>query len=175
MNSQKVMVLLFMLIVYVNYAMHFQKDVEKIEKNIVNIEQRTLKEEKLSEEKEKFKDINASKGYTHLFYDGIKHSYSESMGIFQQDVQLAAKEANCTIVNTQWQDMPKDKERGYEVLSLRFILNATPENFVKFQELMRKKPQLFVFNQFHMVKERRKNALRISVTLFAYRSRENEK
>jgi len=169
------MVLLFMLIVYVNYVMHFQQDVDKIEKSIVNIQQRTLKEEKLFEEKEKFKDINVTKGYKHLFYEGVKHSYSESMGIFQQDVQLAAKETNCTIVNTQWQDMPKDKERGYEVLSLRFILNATPENFVKFQAHLRKKPQLFLFNQLSMVKERRKNALRISVTLFAYRSSENEK
>lgn len=175
MNGQKVMVLLFMLIVYVNYVMHFQEDVDKIEKNIVNIKQRTLKEEKLFEEKEKFKDINVTKGYTHLFYDGIKHSYSESMGIFQQDVQSVAKETNCTIVNTQWQDMPKDKERDYEVMSLRFILNVTPENFVKFLKQIRKKPRLFVFNQLNMLRERRKNALRISVTLFAYRSKENEK
>ncbi|CAA6819604.1 MAG: Unknown protein [uncultured Sulfurovum sp.] len=169
------MVLLFMLIVYVNYVMHFQKDVEKIEKNIVNIEQRTLKEEKLFEQRDKFKEINVTKGYTHLFYDGLKYSYSEAMGIFQQDIQLSAKETNCTIVNTQWQDMPKDKERGYEVLSLRLIVSATPENFVKFQKHMRKKPQLFVFNQLNMVKERRKHALRISITLFAYRSKENEK
>jgi len=175
MNGQKVMVLLFMLIVYVNYVMHFQKDVEKIEKNILNIKQRTLKETKLFEEKDKFKDINVTKGYTHLFYDGIKHSYSESMGIFQQDVQLVAKEVNCTIVNTQWQDMPKDKERGYGVLSLRFILSTTPENFVKFLKKIRKKPHLFVFNQIHMTKERRKNLLRITVTLFAYRSQDNEK
>ncbi|CAA6813788.1 MAG: Unknown protein [uncultured Sulfurovum sp.] len=169
------MVLLFMLIVYVNYVMHFQKDVEKIEKNIVNIEQRILKEEKLFEQRDKFKEINVTKGYTHLFYDGLKHSYSEAMGIFQQDIQLSAKRTNCTIVNTQWQDMPKDKGRGYEVLSLRLILSATPENFVKFQQHMRKKPQLFVFNQLNMVKERRKNLLRISITLFAYRSSENEK
>ncbi|HHD81700.1 MAG TPA: hypothetical protein ENK94_00740, partial [Campylobacterales bacterium] len=165
MNSKKVMVLLFMLIVYVNYVMHFQKDVGKIEKTITTIEQRTLKEEKLFREKAKYDDVNSSRGYEHLFYDGTKHSYSESMALFQQALQQSAKASNCTIVNTQWQDMPKNKERWYELLSLRLVLSCTPENFIRFQNYNRKKSQLFVFNQLNIAKERRKNLLRISTTV----------
>lgn len=169
------MVLLLMLIVYVNYVMHFQKDVHKIEKNIINIEQRILKEEKLFEEKDKYKELNSTKDYTYLFYDGNKHSYSASMGLFQQDLQSSAKEANCSVVNTQWQDMPKSKERSYDVLSLRLVLSCTPENFMKFQKHNRSKSKLLVFNQLNMRKERRKNALQISTTVVAYRSKANEK
>ena len=175
MNSKKIIVLLLALTVYVNYVMHFKKDVLKIEKQITMIEKRTLKEETLSKEKEKYKEINSTKDYTYLFYDGKKLSYSEAMGAFQQDIQSSAKEANCTIVNTRWLDMPMNKERWYDMLSLKISLSCTPVQFMNFQNHSRKKSKLFVFNQLNFFKERRKALLRISVTATAYRSKKNEK
>ena len=175
MNSKKIVVLLLALTVYVNYVMHFKKDIVKIEKQIVTIEKRTLKEEILSKEKEKYKDINSTKDYTYLFYDGKKLSYSEAMGAFQQDIQSSAKGASCTIVNTRWLDMPMNKERWYDLLSLKISLSCTPVQFMKFQNQSRKKSKLFVFNQLNFYKDRRKNLLRISVTATAYRSKKNEK
>jgi len=168
-------VLLLALTVYVNYVMHFKKDIVRIEKQIVTIEKRTVKEKILSKEKEKYKDINSTKDYSYLFYDGKKLSYSEAMGAFQQDIQSSAKEANCTIVNTRWLDMPMNKERWYDLLSLKISLSCTPVQFMKFQNDSRKKSKLFVFNQLNFSKERRKALLRISLTATAYRSKKNEK
>ena len=175
MNSKKIFILLFALIVYVNYSMHFKKDISKIENQISTIEMRTLKEEVLSKDKEKYKDINTTKEYEHLFYDGEKLSYSEAMGAFQQDVQSSAKEANCTIVHIQWQEMPLSKDRWYDTLSLKLSLSCRPKLFVRFEEHLHKKSKLFTFNQLNLSKLRRKNTLRISLRLMAYRSKANEK
>jgi len=155
--------------------MHFKKDIHKIENQISTIEMRTLKEENLSKEKYKYQEINTTKDYGHLFYDGEKLSYSEAMGAFQQDVQSSAKEANCTIANIQWQDMPLSKDKWYDTLSLKLSLSCRPKVFMIFQEHMHKKSKLFTFNQVNLSKVRRKNTLRISLRLMAYRSKANEK
>lgn len=163
-----------MLIIYVNYVMHFEKDVHKIEKTIVNIEQRIAKEEQLFKDKEKYKDINSSKDYTYLFYEGKKYSYSETMSQFQKDIELAAKEGNCIVVNIQWQDMPKIKDRTYDLMSLKLTLSCTPKQFMAFQKQTRKHTRLLIFNQIHILKERRKNLLRISTRVLAYRNKNDE-
>ena len=174
MNIKKIVVLLFVLIIYVNYTMHFRKDITKIEKNISNIENRILKEEKLLKEKKKYKEINTTKDYTYLFYDGISLSYSATMGKFQQLVEATAKDTNCTLVNTQWQDMPIS-EKEYDTLSLKLTFQATPKSFLKFQNKLRKTSKLFNFTQLRIIKNRRKNFLTIMTTVYAYRSKKNEK
>lgn len=175
MNTKKIFVLLLLLIVYVNYVMHFKKDVTKVEASIVNIEHRIKKEEILFKEKDKYKEINSTKEYTYLFYDGKTLSYSAAMGAFQQDIQSFAKVAKCTLSNTQWQDMPRSKERWYDTLRLRLSLQCTPKAFVDFQNHARKKSKIFIFNQINLLKDRRKNFLRITATVSAYRSKKNEK
>jgi len=174
-DSKKLLAILGILIIYVNYEMHFKEDVSKIQKNIVHIKQRIIREERLFKEKDKFKEQNSSKDYAYLFYDGEKMSYSTAMGIFQKDVQSAAKEHNCTVVTIQWQDMPQIKDRFYDTLSLRLSFEATPKDFIDFQNTLRKKSKFYIFNQINFYKDRRKNFLRISAILKAYRSKKNEK
>ena len=175
MNAKKIFVLLLLLIVYVNYVMHFKKDVNKVKSTIASIEQRVIKEEILFKEKDQYKELNSTKDYSYLFYEGKTLSYSSAMAAFQQDIQSFVKEANCTLSNTQWQDMPMNKERWYDVLSLRLSLECTPKAFVSFQNHARKKSKFFIFNQINLSKDRRKNFLRISTTVSAYRSQKNEK
>jgi len=173
-NIKKIFILLFALTIYVNYVMHFQKDVSKLERKIVNIEHRIIKEEKLFEEKSQYKDINSSKEYGYLFYDGTKLSYSEAMGLFQQNIQSFAQESNCTIINSQWQDMPMNKDIWYDILSLRVSLECKPKAFISFQNHARLKKKLFIFNQLKLFKDRRKNFLRITTIISAYRSKKDE-
>jgi len=175
MSTKKIFVLLLLLIVYVNYVMHFKKDVSRVESTIASIEQRIIKEEILFKEKDQYKDLNSTKDYSYLFYEGKLLSYSSAMGAFQQDIQSFGKEANCTLSNSQWQDMPVSKERWYDVLSLRLSLECTPQAFVNFQNYARKKLKFFIFTQINLSKDRRKNFLRISTTVSAYRSHKNEK
>jgi len=175
MNIKKVMVLLFVLIVYVNYNMHFKKDISKIEKNIANIENRILQEEKLLREKEHYAEINTTKDYSYLFYNGVNLSYSSTMGEFQQFVQVTVKETQCKLLNTQWQDMPMSKEKEYDILSLKLSFGCKPNDFIKFQNLLKRKSKLFNFIELRVTKSRRKNFLNIITTLHAYRSKKNEK
>jgi len=175
MNSKKMIVLLFSLILYVNYVMHFKKDIPKLERSIVNNLNRTLKEERLFKEKDQYKDINSSKDYSYLFYDGNKLPYSSAMGELQQFIQSSAKEAHCKLLNTQWQDMPSRNDKKYDVLSLKLFFNCEPKEFIIFANLVRKKSKLLVFTQLRLLKNRRKNFLTISTTLYAYRSKKNEK
>ncbi|MEA2047503.1 MAG: hypothetical protein U9O64_03550 [Campylobacterota bacterium] len=174
MNVKKIFVLLLILIIYVNYVMHFKKEVSRIESTISSIEQRIVKEEILFKEKDQYKEMNSTKEYSYLFYDGKNFSYSSAMGTFQQDIQSFAKEANCTISNIQWQDMPQSKERWYDVLRLRVSLECTPKAFVGFQNYARAKSKFFIFNQITLLKKRRKNLLTVSMTITAYRSKKNE-
>ena len=175
MNIKKVMVLLFILIVYVNYNMHFKKDIFKIEKNILNIKSRILQEKKLLKEKKHYEEINSTIDYSYLFYNGANLSYSSTMGEFQQLVQVIAKETKCKLLNTQWQDMPINKEKDYDVLSLKLSFGCTPKAFIKFQNKLRTKSRLFNFTELRITKSRRKNFLNIITTLHAYRSKKNEK
>jgi len=164
-----------MLIIYVNYVMHFKKDVSKIEKRIINIENRTLKEEILTKEKKRYKEINTTKEYFNYFYSGEKDSYSKSMGIFQQNVESAAKEANCTVASIQWQDIPIDKKIWYDTLSLKLTLECQPKAFFYFLSETREISKLITLSELRVNKIRRKNFLRITLTLFAYRSKKDEK
>ena len=174
MNNQKIVVLLFMLIVYVNYVMHFKKDVHKLEKSIVNIKQRIAKEEQLFKNKEKYKDINSTKDYSYLFYNGKEYSYSETMSKFQQDIESVAKKKKCTVTNTRWQDMPKIKDRTYDLMSLNLTLYCTPQKFIEFQNQIRQLQKLLIFNQIDIFKEQRKNLLRIRTRVVAYRSKNDK-
>lgn len=155
--------------------MHFKKDVGKMEKKIINIEKRTAKEEKLFQEKDRYKDIHSTKEYMNLFVDGNKHSYSEAMGLFQQEIQTLAKEANCNVINTQWQEMPVGKDRWYGVLSLRVSLTCTPQSFMLFQNQSRANTTLFTFNRLTLSKHKKNDFLQISTTIYAYRSNPDEK
>jgi len=174
MNMKKIFVLLLMLILYVNYVMHFKKDVTRLEKKIINIDNRIEKEEKLSLVKGKYKDINSSIDYTYLFYKGEQFSYSETMGMFQQDIQSSVNKTACTTLNIQWQDMPISKERWYNVLSLKLSLMCKPHDFIAFVNDSKSKSKLFTFNQLKIFKDRRKDFLRISFIVSAYRSKQNE-
>jgi hypothetical protein len=155
--------------------MHFKKDIIKLERNIVNTENRILKEKKLFEEKKKYSDINVTKDYTYLFFDGTKLSYSTAMGEFQQLLGVISKETNCTVLNTQWQDMPMNKKVAYDVLSLKLFFQCKPKSFITFQNHLRKTSKLFVFDQLKLIKNRRKNVLNINATVYAFRSKEYEK
>lgn len=168
------MVLLFALIVYVNYNLHFKKDIEKIEKNIDIIEHRIIKEKKLLKEKKNYKDIHESKDFSYLFYDGKNLPYSATMGEFQQLIQLTAKATKCKLLNTQWQDMPINKEKDYDVLSLKLSFTCSPEAFINFQNQLRKKSKLLNFMNLRISKNRRKNFVNIMTTVYGYRSKKDE-
>ena len=175
MNSKKIVVLLFMLIVYVNYVMHFKEDVSKMQRQIVAIESRTVKEQRLTKEKKAYKDVNTTKSYSGLFYNGSEASYSQNMGLFQQDVESAAKEAHCTVSNIQWQEIAVADKSWYDLLSLRVTTECQPKALLTFLDNTRKDSKLIVFNQLMLNKVRRKPLLRMNATLFAYRSKKNEK
>jgi len=168
-------VLLFTLTLYVNYVMHFKKDISKVERSIIMTEQRILKEEKLFEEREFYSDINATKDYNYLFFDGKKNAYSSTMGEFQQLIGTVAKESNCKITNTQWQDMPMNMKKQYTILSLKIFFECKAQSFIDFQNNLRKKDKLLFFKQLHFMKNRRKNFLNIRTVVYAFRSREDEK
>ena len=174
MNSKKILILLIILIVYVNF-MNQKKDISKMEKSIINTQNRINKEDKLFKEKSIYQDINTTRDYSYLFYDGKKLSYSESMGLFQQDIQASAKKVSCSLGNTNWQDMPINKNRWYDILSLRVTLECKPKAFLNFIDDIRDKFKLFSFSQLHLSKDRRKNSLHISATISAYRSKKSEK
>ena len=163
-----------MLIIYVNYNIHFKKDIHTMEKRIVNIKQRIIKEEQLSKNKDKYKDINSTKDYTYLFFDGTKTPYSETMSQFQKEIESAAKEGKCSIVNIRWQDMPKVKDRIYDLMSLNLTLSCTPKEFIAFQNQIRQLKKLFIFNRIDIVKEQRRNLLRIRTRVVAYRSKNDK-
>lgn len=174
MNHKKILVLLLTVTIYINYINYIKKDSNKLQSQISNIENRTLKEEKLFKQKDSFKDINSTKEYSFLFYDGAKFSYSQAMGEFQKNMESSIK-GNGTIENIQWQDMPMNKDKWYDTLSLRISFNCTAEEFIRFQNNNRKISKLFHFTQLRIVKMKRKNFLKINTTVIAYRIKKNEK
>ena len=72
-------------------------------------------------------------------------------------------------------NMPSIKDKKYDILSLKLFFNCEPKEFIIFANLVRKKSKLLLFTQLRLLKNRRKNFLTISTTVYAYRSKENEK
>ena len=183
MSYKKLLVLLVVFTLYVNYTNYLEKDTKKLFNQISYMKSKIEQEKKFNQnvslEKQFLLDQNGS--YLSLFYNGVKLSYSQSMGEMQKGLEKSLSK-NCKISNIQWRQTISGKDKWYD--NLRFNLTLfckTPNDFILFQNNLRDTYKLFTYEELRLRKSirnrrfRTKDGIKIYMQLIGYRSKSNEK
>lgn len=168
MNNKKLIILLIFFTVYINYNNYISKNNNKLLQDVSFIKNRIEKEKNFTlVEIQKIVPIPKEK----LFFSN-KNSFSQTMGEFQQLIEKKLKD-KCKTKSINWQDSPLKKE-WYTPLGISLVLECKANNFIKFQNDLRKTEKLITYRNIRIVKNRYSNDLSIVTELIAYRS-QNEK
>ena len=171
MQNPKILLLLFMLVVFVNYNNYILPDRDKQHSQLIYLKQKIEKEKKLNAKKIDSKQLKLS--YDTMFFNGEKFNYSQAMGKFQDILNTSAK-GLCKVTYLKWAQMPLSKER-YTPLRINTSFECHPKNFFKFLNRLRTKSYLITAENIKFFKIQRKSTLSIRVQFTAYRKNNADK
>jgi len=173
MNQTKLLVLLISLVLLINYVNYFKIDTHKIIKKIDFVEYRILKEEALTKQfakKREIKDTNSFDEYKTYMYDAKQTNYSQAMGKFQKHITAALK-GQCSSKNMQWSHSAKT-DLWYERLAISTKLECRPSEFLNFVKKLRDTDKLITIERFKAYRDRKRAVVHFDLNLIAYRLKE---
>lgn len=162
MNLKKILPLLAVLLVLVNYENYFKSDQKKLSQKITMLQQRIAHEEYLKEvysNKTIYKELQKSSPYHELIFDGNKLSYSQAMGALQNLITQASKDT-CKISSLKWSQSEKS-ELWYDTLRMHFRAECSPKDFITYTNRLRDSHKLIKIENFLAVKKTSANLSRL--------------
>jgi len=183
MDYKKLLVLLMVLTLYVNYNNYLKKDTKKLFNQITYIKSKIEKEKQFNKDVsvEKNFSIDQNSSYISLFYNGAKFSYSQSMGEMQDDIEKSLPK-HCKILNIQWRQTASSKDQWYDTLRFNLTLFCkTPNKFISFQNSLKERKKLFNYEIIRLSRSKKSRRFRIEegikihTQILGYRIRHNEK
>jgi hypothetical protein len=183
MDYKKLLVLLMVFTLYVNYTNYFEKDRKKLFNQIIYMESKIEKEKQFNKNVslKQTSSIDKNSSYLSLFYDGEKFSYSQAMGEMQDDIEKSLPK-NCKISNIQWRQTASGKEQWYDTLRFNLTLFCkTPNNFISFQNTLKERKKLFNYELLRLSRSKKsrrfriEEGIKIQAQILGYRVRNNEK
>ena len=165
MNNYKLLLLLFSVVIFVNYINYMMPDRAKLHKKVELLSYKIDKENRLGSAKPDIKQLQLP--FKRLFYDAKKFNYSQAMGDFQEQITKAAKD-NCTIKHLKWAQIPLNK-KWYDVLKIDTTLECTPKNVFLFINKLRKNNKVYNIHNFSIYKTASKTELMLRMQLISYR------
>lgn len=167
MNQQKILTLLFILVVFVNYENYFKPNIQKMYSKINLLENRIF-QEKILYKNISQEDLNISVNYKNMMYNGQKYTYSQAMGKFQEDITKATK-GFCKVEKILWAQV-STTETWYEKLRINLFLNCSPDALHQTANNLKSQGKLYYSENFLALKLQKKNTLKVKVQLVAFRS-----
>jgi len=167
MNQQKLLILLFAFVVFVNYENYVKPNIQKMYSSIDLLEHR-ITQEKLNSKDVNTEDLNISINYSDMMYDGRKYTYSQAMGKFQEDITTATKDL-CSIERIVWAQV-STKEAWYEKLRMNVVLACTPQALHEAASNLKLNGKLYYAENFLALKLQRKSSLKVKIQLVAFRN-----
>jgi len=164
-DTKKVIIFLFILVVYVNYTNYIQQNSAKLYAIIENLKVKIAQEKEIQKEHPKKEDLSIAT--EHLMFDGNKFNYSQAMGKLQEIITKSAKKT-CSLKKIQWAQTASST-LWYDRLRMNLTLECTPKAFYTFTNKLKEDKKLFIINNFRVLKTRNKEKLYISMQLMAYR------
>ena len=164
MNQIKILSILIISVFFVNYINYFQKDVDKLQKKVVLIQNKILKEQRLNKSDFNITTLKIDK--FDYFFDKNRN-YSQSMGRIQEIVNSTAKDI-CEVKHIKWSQIPTSTT-WYQHLKFNISLECTPNNMLLFSNNLRKSNKLILLKNMILMKLKRKNVLQMNATLIAFK------
>jgi len=171
MQNPKILLLLIMLVVFINYNNYILPNRDKQYSHLIYLNQKIEKEKKLNIQKIDPKKLQLP--YDSMFFDGKKLNYSQAMGKLQNLINKNAK-GLCKIIHLKWAQAPLSKDI-YIPLRINASFECHPKMFYKFLNKLRTKPYLIITKNTKIFKLKRKNTLNINVQFIAYRKNDVNK
>lgn len=165
-NMQKVLVLLFAVVIYTNYQNYIKADASKLHREVLSLETNIAREKAMAESNYTKETLLIS--HKDIILDGKKFSYSQAMGEMQNQITESAK-GNCTLGQIKWAQVPNTKE-WYDKLRMNISLSCSPNDFMHFTNALKQRPTLYNVENFRATKDRNNPVLNINLQLVAYRT-----
>ncbi|SHO80689.1 hypothetical protein MNB_SV-15-292 [hydrothermal vent metagenome] len=169
MDSKKVLILLVVFTILVNFINYVDVDESKYIKKIELLTKRVAKEKALLGKQIKVLDINKS---SQLFFDA-KVDNNILLGKFQKMIKDIAKKSNFKITHTSWGTPTLNKKLNIFILPIKIDATSTPHNFAKFSEYIINMDKIVKLDMLSIRKSRKKLSYRMY--LFAYKRVSSEK
>ena len=165
MDFKKIVILLAILTIYINYENYFKEDTSRLYSQIESISIKVSQEENLSSSEKDF--IKNNIDFKRLVFLSKEYSYSKAMGEIQNQITNSAKDI-CITKKIKWAQTASSTQ-WYEKLRMNISLECSPKNFQKFINTLRDKEKLYNIENFRVSKHRKKDILNISLQLVGYR------
>jgi len=164
LNLKKVLVLLVLALLLVNYINYFQQDRNKLFQQINLLEKKIKKEKRLNQT-----DINI----TSLAIDRLDYffdqntTYSQSMGDMQEMITKAS-EGVCEVSSIKWAQVSIAVD-WYRYLKFDISLICKPSDIVKFANNIKQLDKLIIFKDINIRKISKKQSLLFSAKLIGFK------
>ena len=165
MKSYKILVLLVSLVVLINYINYFLPDRKKLHNEIVLLQKKIQKEQKLNTKNIKLESLKIKE--KELFFSK-NLSYSQAMGKMQKMIKKSAKNSGCKVLHLKWAQIPASSS-WYERLKMNLSLECKPKASFVFINDLRGNHKLFYIETFKIFKKRKKDFLQINMQIVGYR------
>ena len=169
MDSKKILILLVVFTILINFINYVDEDESKYIKKIELISKRIAKEKALLGKEIEILDINKS---SNLFFNS-KTDNNILLGKFQKMIKDIAKKSDFKITHTSWGTPTLNKKLNIFVLPIKIDATSTPHNFAKFSQDIIKMDKIVKLDMLSIRKSRKELSYRMY--LFAYKRVDNEK
>lgn len=164
MNQKKILWLLVLFVILVNYINYFQKDRYKLSQQINLIKNKIEKEKRLNKTDIDISSLNIKK--FEYFFDKNK-TYSQSMGDMQEMINNAAK-GTCKAVYVKWSQIPTSY-KWYQHLKFDISLRCKPSEIFHFVNKLKKEKKLILFKDIHIIKAYKKELVNFDAKLVGFK------
>jgi hypothetical protein len=172
MDYKKILIFAIVLTLYVNYENYLRVDTHKKYAQITALKDRITQEKNLNTKKAKDIQKNLKISFSSLMFQGKRYSYSQAMGVLQNQITKSAKDI-AVVKRIKWSQTVKTK-LWYDKLRIAVYLQCTPGNFVKFMDKLKSNRKLYKIENFRGYKDR-KNRVFLSFQIVAYRIKNAKK
>ncbi|MEA3521615.1 MAG: hypothetical protein U9R50_01430 [Campylobacterota bacterium] len=174
MTYKKLLPLLLMVTLWINYENYIKVDEKKIKNKIALIKNRIARENKITNtfNSTSFnKTLKEKNPYLGMMYDA-NLSYSKAMGLFQNEV-YDALDSRCKIENLTWASSSKT-QHWYERLRLEIRMECSPKGFTAFKNALHATGKIYKFENFRVIRNDKSKKLRLLYQLIGYKLRVND-
>lgn len=166
MDLKKILSILIVLTVYINYENYIKKDSGKLLQEVKVLESRILQEKEIIANKEDYSH-KIEKFIFNDYFFSEKVNYSKSMAKLQ-DIIVVASNDLCSVKRIKWSST-EINTNWYSKLAMDVSLECTSNNFDKFIINLKKVKKFYKIENLLVSKNRKKNILNINFQILAFR------
>jgi Tfp pilus assembly protein PilO len=169
MDMKKVLILLAVLVVFINYNNYIKQDDDKLLRKIALIKQKISQEKEISKRDIKKKDLLIK--LDNLMFDGNKYTYSEAMGEMQNILTKGIK-TSCKFDRVKWAQVASS-DKWYDILRMNVYFRCEASKINKAINAIKKSKKLFYIESLNITPRRKGDILSVSMQVVAYRKRKS--